>query len=397
MGAEGGQSLPDLGAGPDGGPAKGLPYSGTGADARVVPEPVGDPSAEIRALTKDARRYSFYRLVYLLERAFPKAPPVGQLGPPGDERMRLRPDVLLNFAPGDIQEVAPVKLADGVERVRVTSTFMGLYGAASPMPPLYVEKIALDDYQGGPQPAREFLDVLHHRLLSLTYRAWTKYRFAVMYRRKGLDPFTRRMLCAVGIDGVRDDDAALSRFLKLRYAPLLATKSRSVRGLSVVLEDLFGHVGVRVDQFIGHWTRIEKHNRNKLGMMNHQLGESLTIGRYVYDGTGRFNVALGPLSYEDYLTFLPGGRRRPLLRAVVSTFTRGQQDVMLELSVKTDDAPRLQLGNPRAATLKRTAWLGGHVGAQFKITVPLEDKPTDPLEEEDPDDRGEPPPDPREG
>ena len=52
--------------------------------------------------------------------------------------------------------------------------------------------------------------------------------------------------------------------------------------------------------------------------MNHQLGESLTIGRYVYDGTGRFNVVLGPLSYDDYLSFLPGGKNRPLLRAVVA-------------------------------------------------------------------------------
>jgi type VI secretion system protein ImpH len=265
------------------------------------------------------------------------------------------------------------------------------------MPPYYVEKIALDDYQGGPQPVREFLDVFHHRLLSLTYRAWTKYRFAVMYRQKGSDPFTRRMFCTVGLDGMKDAETPLDRFLHLRYAPILASKSRSVRGLQVVLDDLFGHMGVKIEQFVGHWTLIEKPHRNKIGVMNHQLGESLTIGRYVYDGTGRFNVVLGPLSYDDYLSFLPGGHRRPLLRAVVGTFTRGQQDVILELHVKTDDAPRWQLGSPRAATLKRTAWLGGHVGQQFKISVPLEDKVIPGPGEDDDDDRGEPPPDPREG
>jgi hypothetical protein len=48
--------------------------------------------------------------------------------------------------------------------------------------------------------------------------------------------------------------------------------------------------------------------------------------------------------------------------------------------------------------LKRTAWLGGHVGHQFKISVPLEDKPPPASDDEDADDRGhEPPPDPREG
>ncbi len=364
MGAEGGQSLPDL-------------------------------SEQVRSLQRDARRFSFYRLVYLLERTFPKAPPVGQLGPVADERVRLRADPSLIFASCDVSELTPHKYPDGVDRVRITNAFMGLYGSSSPMPPYYVEKIALDDYQGGPQPVRELLDVFHHRLLALTYRAWTKYRFAVMYRKKGTDAFTRRMFCAVGIDGMKDAETTLDRFLHLRYAPILASKSRSVRGLQVVLDDMFGYMGVKIDQFIGHWTLIERPHRNKLGVMNHQLGESLTLGRYVYDGTGRFNVVLGPLSYDDYLTFLPGGHRRPLLRALIGTFTRGQQDVILELHVKTEDAPRFTLGSPRASSLKRTAWLGGHVGQQFKISVPLEDQPTLAPGEEDEEDRGEPPPDPR--
>jgi type VI secretion system protein ImpH len=71
--------------------------------------------------------------------------------------------------------------------------------------------------------------------------------------------------------------------------------------------------------------------------------------------------------------------------------------VILELHVKTDDAPRFQLGSPRSSSIKRTAWLGGHVGQQFKISVPLEDKAAVAPGEEDDEDRGEPPPDPREG
>ena len=351
-----------------------------------------DLKETIAGIEKDARRFSFFRLVYLLERVYAKSPPVGQLGPVAEERIRLRADTSLIFASSDVADLGHVKYPDGIERTRITNAFMGLYGATSPLPTHYAEQMALQDYQGGPQPIREFFDVFHHRLLSLVYRTWTKYRFAVMYRKKGRDPFTRRMFCAVGVDGFREGDGLLDRFLFLRYAPLLATKSRSARGLEVVLNDLFGDMGVKIDQFIGHWTLIEKPLRNKLGVMNHQLGESLTIGRYVYDGTGRFTVVLGPLGYDEYLSFLPGGHRRPLLRGVVSTFTRGQHDVMLELHVKTDAAPRFQLGSPRAATLKRTAWLGGSAGEQFVITVPLEDKPPPNPEEENDEDRGEPPP-----
>lgn len=360
-----------------------------GAEERQSLPDLKETLAEIE---KNARRFSFYRLVYLLERVYAKSPPVGQLGPASEERIRLRSDTSLIFASCDISELSHHKYADGVERVRVTNAFMGLYGSTSPLPTYYVEQMAQVDYQGGPHPIREFFDVFHHRLLSLVYRTWTKYRFAVMYRKRGTDPFTRRMFCTVGVDGFRDTEGALDRFLHLRYAPLLASKSRSARGLQVVLNDLFGTMGVRIEQFVGHWTMIEKPNRNKLGVMNHQLGESMTIGRYVYDGTGRFTIVLGPLGYDEYLSFLPGGHRRPLMRGVVATFTRGQQDVMLELHVKTDAAPRLQLGAPRAATLKRTAWLGGAVGEQFVITVPLEEQAPITADDENDEDRGFEPP-----
>lgn len=360
-----------------------------GAEERQSLPDLKETLAEIE---KNARRFSFYRLVYLLERVYAKSPPVGQLGPASEERIRLRSDTSLIFASCDISELSHHKYADGVERVRVTNAFMGLYGSTSPLPTYYVEQMAQVDYQGGPHPIREFFDVFHHRLLSLVYRTWTKYRFAVMYRKRGTDPFTRRMFCTVGVDGFRDTDGALDRFLHLRYAPLLASKSRSARGLQVVLNDLFGTMGVRIEQFVGHWTMIEKPNRNKLGVMNHQLGESMTIGRYVYDGTGRFTIVLGPLGYDEYLSFLPGGHRRPLMRGVVATFTRGQQDVMLELHVKTDAAPRFQLGAPRSATLKRTAWLGGAAGEQFVITVPLEEQAPITADDENDEDRGFEPP-----
>lgn len=360
-------------------------------DADLTPEQRADAERRgvLSAYELRAGRFSFYRLLYLLERLFPESPRLGHTGPASAERIRLRGDPSLVFSSSDVRDLALVKYPDGEERARVSATFMGLYGAVSPLPTHFIEDIALSVHQGGPQPIREFFDVVHHRLMSLVYRAWCKYRHAVVYARGGSDAFTRRMFCSVGLDGFGDQKTELHPFYFLRFAPLLACKSRSARGLKVVLDELFGEVGVEIEQFVGHWTLIEKPLRNKLGVANHQLGENLVIGRWVYDGSGRYTVVLGPLQYDDYLSFLPGGHRRPLLQSVVNTFTPGIHDVMLELHVDLEAAPRFQLGSPRASTLSRTAWLGGTGEQSFSITVPLEDQREEELEDDE--DRGEPP------
>ncbi len=359
-----------------------------GAEER---QPQPDLNQQLGEFEKKARRFAFFRLIYLLERLHPKAPAVGQLGPAADEKIRLRSDPSLIFHSSDVTEVALAKYPDERERVRVSTTFMSLYGSTSPMPTHFSERIALNDYQGGSQPSRELFDLVHHRLLGLLYRTWTKYRFSVMYRTKGADPFTRRMFCSIGLDGFKEVTTPIDRFLLLRYAPILASKSRAARSLEVVLADVFGNLGIRIEQFIGHWTLIEKPLRNKLGVMNCVLGQDLTIGRYVYDGSGRFNVVLGPLGYDDYLSFLPGGHNRPVLKGLVDMFTRGIYDVNMEIHVQTEAAPRFQLGSPRSSTIGRTAWLGGSQGQKFVVNVPLEDKPVQTGTEPDDEDRGEPP------
>ena len=107
-----------------------------GAEERQSLPDLKEKLAEIET---NARRFSFYRLVYLLERVYAKSPPVGQLGPASEERIRLRSDTSLTFASCDISELSHHKYADGIERVRVTNAFMGLYGSTSPLPTYYVE------------------------------------------------------------------------------------------------------------------------------------------------------------------------------------------------------------------------------------------------------------------
>ena len=164
-------------------------------------QPLPDLTVAREALEKNAHRYAFFQLMYLLERVHPKAPAVGQLGPAADERVRIRPDAAMTFAASDVRELTWTKFGDGTERSRVTVTFMGLYGSSSPLANYFIEPVASNEFQGERDAVRELYDVVNHRLTALFYRVWKKYRLGVGYTSKGRDPFTRRMFCAVGLDG----------------------------------------------------------------------------------------------------------------------------------------------------------------------------------------------------
>ena len=70
-----------------------------GAEER---EPGPDLNERLAELTQGARRYSFFKLVYMLERMYAGSPAVGQLGPASEERIRLRPDVGMTFHSSDV-------------------------------------------------------------------------------------------------------------------------------------------------------------------------------------------------------------------------------------------------------------------------------------------------------
>ena len=99
---------------------------------------------KLTAYAGRAQQFNYYRLLYLLERLFPKSPRLGHTGPSRDERIRLRPDPALTFASSDISELEYKRGPDEQERVQVTAAFMGLYGSTSPMPAHFVEEIALN-------------------------------------------------------------------------------------------------------------------------------------------------------------------------------------------------------------------------------------------------------------
>lgn len=319
------------------------------------------PLAELEELAAPvlaaAPQSTFFHIVALLERLTTRAVRVGGDGPPGQEMIRFRHDYELGFSAGDISKARVDALPKGQDGYleedkpyfRLRTTFLGLTGIVSPLPLYMAEEILHEDYNNPVK--RDFLDVFHHRVISLLYRSVSKFmpaREHVSHRR---DTWMTRALYLTGLDPevqARNMDVHPSTWVRL--APLLAGRGRGPRVLALALREVLadglapdGTVNVR--QFAGGWIEVDEGQRMSLGGGNNVLGVEAILGKRAYDQSGRFCIEIGPLHRHNYRRFLRDGDLLPKVRDVVELCVRESLDFDAELHLAPDAVPSFTLSS----------------------------------------------------
>lgn len=303
-------------------------------------------------------RFNFFTAVRLLHRLDPSASPVGELSAPEREVVRFSHDPSLTFHAGDISKISLPDEHAASHQPRLVSTFLGLYGTVSPLATYFSEDVLRAELEDETS-LRAFYDLFHHRLLSLFYRAWKKYRPHVGFRDDANDATTRRLLAYVGNDAQNHDPSpAVDPLLKLALAPLFSLRTRSERTLNLALQRALPGLQVRIESFVERYAVIPVPERTRLGIHNTTLGVDLTIGRRVKDRSGRIRVVIGPVTYQHYEDYMPGGRNYAKLSRMLSHLTGDAVETELEVQLAESDAPGVQLGNKQGAVLGLNTQLG---------------------------------------
>jgi len=298
----------------------------------------------------DLHRYEFFSLIQLLEQSAPEAAPIGHLGPPRQEALRLRPHLSLGFPARDVEAL---EKEDG--RWRMTVTFLGLYGSDSPLPPHYTELLLHGDGEGT-ETLRAFLDLFHHRLLSLYYRTFQKYQLHASLVEPSRNPLLGALARLAGRDPA-DTSSCIPSMRFLRYTGLLAQRPLSAAALEAALSDFFEGIAVRIEQCVPRWVDVPESSLNSLGVLGCTLGQDLTLGGRVGDRSGRLRVCVGPLGWADYQDFLPGGMARDYLEEMVAQLKPDHLEHEVSVAVRGDEVPALALDGRRDRRLGWTTWL----------------------------------------
>jgi type VI secretion system protein ImpH len=307
-----------------------------------------------RALARDARRFDFFQALRLLDRTHPERPRLGRSLSARDDAVRLSQDPELIFHPTALGDYTPGG-EGGPGRLAVN--FLGLLGPNGPLPTHLTAYVRERARNAGDATIARFLDVFHHRMLSLFYRAWADAQPVVSADRPSDDRFADYLGSLFGLGApALHDRGAVPDAAKLHFAGVLAAPTRHASGLQLILARFFG-VPVAVEPWRGHWITLPDDARTRLG--GARLGVSSVVGTQVWDCQHKFRIELGPLDFKDFQRFLPGGASLSKLADWVRNYVRDPLDWDVVLHLKRDEVPALRLGaTPEpGARLGWSTWL----------------------------------------
>ena len=327
------------------------------AAAPVAEAPVFYGAAVEEDLREAPWSFQFFQTVRLLER-FGTGKPVGHFENPSEEVARFSCNPALVFPPSEIRSLDWKE----DEQPNIMVNFMGLVGQLGVLPLPYSEWIN-DRIRAKDHTLREFLDLFHHRIISLFYQAWEKYRFPVAFERDRDDRFTRYLLALIGLgtDGLRNRLSVPDQALTF-YTGLFGLQTRSAAGMRQILRDYFG-VPVEIEQFVGTWRAISQSDQSRPGderEYSEQLSLGAIAGDEVWDQQSTARVVLGPLTLDQYLDFLPIGTAYQPLCDMLEFYLRREIDCELQLLLQREETPAIVLDYEESShepLLGWTTWL----------------------------------------
>lgn len=305
-------------------------------------------------------RFDFYQAVKLIEswvrrsrRDFdePEPEPVGSSDDPEQDALRFRANVSFDFRPSDLRGIDLAPKDGGLPVLEVD--FMSLTGARGPLPHFYTEMIR-NRRRLGDTAMRDFFDIFNHRAVSMMYRVRQRNRPTLQTGPVTDHPVARYLLSFSGLRGdaleeffntFEDDDdphtpptvPVSSRDL-IYYAGLLWHRQRSMHGLEQLLSHYYGFP-VKGRELQGRWITLAGGSRSALSTGNHhnRLGVSAVAGSRIFDPQSGFELHLGPLGWQEFVDFLPSGRRFRSFSRLTKFYVRGAFDFGTRITVKADE------------------------------------------------------------
>jgi len=299
--------------------------------------------------------FSFYRAVYLLERFPGQHKTLDEALVPSEEPVRFHVKKGFAFPPSDISGLTATKEE---RRPSMEVAFLGLTGPSGVLPHWYTQLI-LEREREKDHTLADFLDLFHHRLITLFYLAWKKHRFPENYQPGARDRLSRYLLSLAGLgtSGLTEMIGLPEEALTF-YSSLLSRPVASAVSIEAAVA-YFVDARVRVEQFIERIVDLELPDQTQLGAANATLGDDAICGSQVWESQTKFRLHVGPVDKEKFARLMPIGDLLVPIFSLVRYMVGIEYEFEIRVYLRKEDVPLCQLGSegPDAPMLGWTTWI----------------------------------------
>lgn len=298
-------------------------------------------NALLTALTEQPYRFGFYQTLRNLEQLTPDNPRLGDSQQPNHDCIRLGQKPSSLFAPSTLAECYTDK-----QLAYLNVYFFGLFGTNGPLPLHLTEFAHSRSHNLHDKTMIDFLNIFHHRFLSLFYRAWANKEPTVHYDRPDSDRFHTYVgaLFGIGSPALKNCDEMPDNS-KLHFAGYLSSSPHHTFGLVSILRAFF-KVPVNIQEYIGEWLKIPKESQTRLGQnkSSGMLGQSTMLGQLNWQRQYKFRLLIGAMPLSDYEALFPKQPTLFLLASIIKNYIGHDLNWEVKLILKKEERPQATLG-----------------------------------------------------
>lgn len=352
-------------------------------------------NALVKKLLTNPQQFNFFQAVLLWEKFFNEEFPIGHNHDPNQEMLRFRVTPSLSFPASAIEVMRITEhvqndhppnnyVWDGLKPSRTNDNqielfinFLGLIGASGALPNHYTE-LLMQRLNAKDNTLLDFLDIFHHRTVSLFYRAWKKYRFYLSYQhtknQPSIDNFNMILKCILGNSLPKTNHCHLIHDEALIFYCGLMQQPRSAINLARLLQSYFD-LPLTIEPLVGSWSHLPLTDCSRIGKKNnyyHSLGQNTILGKKIWDTTQKFHIIIGEISYHEFKRLLPTGDKLRPLTELTRYYIGINLNFEIKLLLKPNEIPSLQLRYNTEYCLGWNTWLKKNVGTEHRsVRAPI--------------------------
>lgn len=306
--------------------------------------------------------FEYYQSIRILSALRPESKPFGESENPKDDPVQIQSRVSYIAPSSDIHSLFYSKFYD--RPPIMTINFFGIAGVQGPLPQPYTDLI-IERLRHKDTAFRDFLDIFNHRHASFWYRIQKKHIPGLEMVEAEQTSVGQAILDLAGLIDI-DIKGVLNIHPRsmLHFTPLFWQRQRNLVGLKRLLEGYF-KVKVRLEEFRGAWRKAPPEDWTRIGKTGqHQhLGWSTILGRRSWDQAAGVGIHLVGLSWEQYLSHLPGGHGNDAFQSLIRFYSGLNRTFDLMGTIKRHEIPPSYLG--KGFRLGQTTWITRGNGKGF--------------------------------